>query len=202
MSGWTYEGTPTNPSVSGNSGGGTVTYYYKVNSADDSTYTTTKPGSTSTTTTYKVKAVIAETNNYLGATVYTTFDISKAAGRATISGRSLTYSGNNQDSLTISGNTGTMHYRLGESGSWSTSIPTIKDKTSSSNSDSWTVYYYMDASTNYTGQGSSSSPWGSKITTMEKVTPTIIAPTAKSAQAYTGSALALANEGSTNWGTL
>jgi len=93
MAGWTYEGTATNPSVSGNSGNGTVTYYYKVNSADDSTYTTTKPGSTSTATTYKVKAVIAETSNYLGATVYNTFTISKAAGRATISGRSLTYNG-------------------------------------------------------------------------------------------------------------
>jgi len=95
-----------------------------------------------------------------------------------------------------------MHYRVGTSGDWSTSIPAVTNKTSSSNSDSWTIYYYMDASTNYNGQGSSSSPWGSKTTTMEKVTPSITAPTAKSSQSYTGSALALANAGSTNYGTL
>jgi len=48
-----------------------------------------------------------------------------------------------------------MHYRVGTNGTWSTSIPTATD------TGSWTIYYYMDASLNYTARGSSSSPWGS-----------------------------------------
>ena len=52
MSGWTYGGTASNPSVSGNSGSGSVTYNYKVSTAADSTYTATKPSNAGTYTVY------------------------------------------------------------------------------------------------------------------------------------------------------
>lgn len=74
----------------------------------------------------------------------------------TVSSRGiLTYNRSAQSLATVSGNCGTMHYRLGTSGSWITSIPTATDI------GSYTVYWYMDASTNYNGKGSSSSPAGS-----------------------------------------
>jgi hypothetical protein len=94
MAGWTYGGTATNPSVSGNSGSGSVTYSYKVNGAADSTYTTTKPSNANT---YVVRAVIAETTNYNGATVTNTFTIAKATPSYTApTAKSLTYSGSAQ----------------------------------------------------------------------------------------------------------
>lgn len=63
LDGWTY-GTPSEPTVSGNTGNGTVTYYYKVKDADDETYATTKP---TTVGNYTVKASIAATANYQAA---------------------------------------------------------------------------------------------------------------------------------------
>ena len=254
MAGWTYGGTATNPSVSGNSGSGSVTYSYKVNGAADSTYTTTKPSNANT---YVVRAVIVETTNYNGATVTNTFTIAKATpsytaptaksltysgsaqallnagstshgtiqyssnnsswsttiptgtnagsytsywrlvgdsnhtdvsstsisttiaqatGSASVSGRTVTYSGSAQNLISVSGNTGTMHYKV-NSGSWTTTIPT------STNAGSWTIYYYMDASTNYTGRGSSSSAWGSVTGKINKATQS--APTATGATEHT-----------------
>ena len=75
ITGWTY-GTPNDPSVSGNTGNGSVTYKYKVKGADDETYTEDKPENAGT---YLVKAIIAESTNYNGATTEPVeFTISKA----------------------------------------------------------------------------------------------------------------------------
>ena len=91
-----------------------------------------------------------------------TFDITPAVGNASVSGVSLTYNGQSRDLITVNNNTGTMHYRVGTDGTWSTTIPTATD------TGSWTIYYYMDASLNYTAKGSSSSPWGSVSSSIEK----------------------------------
>jgi hypothetical protein len=82
--------------------------------------------------------------------------------------------------VTVSGNTGTMHYRLGTGGSWSTTIPTA------TNAGTYEVYWYMDSSSNYNGLNSSSSP--AKVTSsIAKINPTITNPTAKTNLVYTGS---------------
>ena len=119
-----------------------------------------------------------------------TVKVNQATGTATITGRTVNYNGEAQNMLTVSGNTGTMHYRVGTSGSWTTTIPTRI------NAGSDTIYYYMDASTNYTARGSSSSPWGSVTGTVNKINPTITNPTAKSGLIYNGSEQTLWNSGS------
>ncbi|MBQ4390416.1 MAG: InlB B-repeat-containing protein [Paludibacteraceae bacterium] len=86
---------------------------------------------------------------------------------------------------------GTMHYKIGTSGSWSTSIPTA------TNAGSYTVQYYAKG----TG-GASDSGTGSVQVTIAKANPTVTAPTAKTGLKYTGSAQALVNAGSTTGGTM
>ena len=86
---------------------------------------------------------------------------------------------------------GTMQYRIGTSGTWSTSIPTA------TNAGSYTVQYYAKG----TG-GASDSGTGSVQVTIAKANPTVTAPTAKSGLKYTGSAQALVNAGSTTGGTM
>lgn len=77
----------------------------------------------------------------------------KGIGSVTVTGKNLYSTGSAQALVSVSNqNTGTMHYRVGTSGSWSTSIPTATAV------GTYTVYYYSDASTNYTAVGSSSSP--------------------------------------------
>ena len=126
--------------------------------------------------------------DYTGV-AYGTFTINKASGYAGVSSRSLTYSRSAQSLVTTNGNTGTVHYRLGTSGSWSTSIPT------STNAGTYTIYYYVDASTNYNAVGSSSSPY-SVSTTIAKRTPVLsTSPTARTGLSYTGSAQNLLSGG-------
>ena len=86
---------------------------------------------------------------------------------------------------------GTMNYRIGTSGTWSTSIPTA------TNAGTYTVQYYAQG----TG-GASNSGTGSVQVTIAKANPTVTAPTAKSGLKYTGSAQALVNAGSTTGGTM
>ena len=62
--------------VTGNVGNGTVTYLYKVKGAEDSTYVSEAPTNAGV---YTVKAVIAATDNYDGATATADFEIAKAA---------------------------------------------------------------------------------------------------------------------------
>jgi len=121
----------------------------------------------------------------------TTFTINKASGSVTITptAKSLTYNGSAQALVNAGSGTGTMMYKLG-SGSWGTSIPTA------TNATSYTVYYKASASTNYNESAS-----GSVSVTINKVTPTVTAPTKKSLT-YNGSAQALYNNGSTNYGTI
>ena len=88
MNGWTYGGTASEPSVTGNSGNGLVTYAYKVQGADDSTYTATKPSNAGS---YTVKATVAATTNYNGGTATADFTIAKAALSVTAKNKTITY---------------------------------------------------------------------------------------------------------------
>ena len=114
MSGWTYGGTASNPSVSGNSGGGSVTYEYKVSTAADSTYTTTKPSNAGT---YTVRATIAATSNYNGGTATTNFTIAQANNPIAVTATqsiSANYNISNQDKsfTAATGAQGTVTYAI------------------------------------------------------------------------------------------
>jgi len=99
ITGWTY-GTPNDPSVSGNDGNGTVTYQYKVKGAGDDTYSNEKPENSGT---YLVKAIIAESTNYNGATTDPVeFTISKATFTPTVSITGWAY-GESASSPSVSG---------------------------------------------------------------------------------------------------
>lgn len=123
-----------------------------------------------------------------------TFNITPATGNASVSGVSLTYNGQSRNLVTVNGNTGTMHYRVGTNGTWSTSIPTATD------TGSWTIYYYMDASLNYTARGSSSSPWGSVSSSIGKADQE--APTAYGATVTYGSIANAAASGGGGHGSI
>ena len=195
-----------------------------------------------------------------------TVQMNKAAGSVTTApvNNNYTYNGTARAVASAGSGTGTMYYRLGSSGSFSTAMPTMTDAGSS------TLYYYAAASANYeqsaTGsitvsvqkasqsaptasgatttyntpatatasgggkQGSlewesaqsqtsvgshstrarwsgnsnyNASPWSNSVTVqMNKVTPTVTAPTLKTGLVYNGSPQALINAGSTNYGTL
>lgn len=87
MNGYTYNGTVSTPSISGNSGSGTVTYYY--NTTNSNSGGTVWSGITNTTLnagTYYMYAVVGATTNYNGKTSSAVaFTISKANGYITIS---------------------------------------------------------------------------------------------------------------------
>jgi len=96
MTGWTYGGTASNPSVSGNSGNGSVSYEYYTNSGC-TTKTTTANGASATggkpsyAGTYWVKATIAATTNYNSGTAIKSFTISKKALTVTANSQTITY---------------------------------------------------------------------------------------------------------------
>ena len=118
-----------------------------------------------------------------------TLSITQAQGTANVNGVTLNYNGSSRDLVTVSNNTGTMHYKV-DSGSWSTSVPT------STNAGSWTIYWYMDASTNYTGIASSSTRYVSSI--IAKIDPLITATPTDRGVTYDGSAQYLLTGGTAN----
>ena len=131
---------------------------------------------------------IGEYDNY----IVKTFTISKVTPTVTApTAKSLTYSGSSQTlAYTGSTNFGTLQYSLDNS-TWSTTIPTGTDVSST-----YKVYYRVVGNSNVNDVASS------YITcSISKVTPTVTAPTAK-VLTYNGSAQALVNAGSTNFGTL
>ena len=88
MTGYTYGGTKSTPSVTGNKGNGTVTYYYNTtNSNINGTLWSTVTNSTSLNAgTYYMYAVVSATTNYNGATTDTvSFTVSKASGYVNLS---------------------------------------------------------------------------------------------------------------------
>lgn len=74
--GWTFADQAVTPIVTGNTGNGTETFKYKVKDSEDSTYTTEVPTNAGT---YVVKAIIAETDNYMGGEATCEFTIAPKA---------------------------------------------------------------------------------------------------------------------------
>ena len=89
MSGWTYGGTVTNPTVTKNPNNASVSYTWYNSSK---TRLSSKPGSTSTAGTYYVKATFGAVTNYNAYTTdYVSFTIAKANGSGTLSMSGWTY---------------------------------------------------------------------------------------------------------------
>ena len=146
MTGWEYGSTASNPSVSGNSGGGSVTYSYKVSTAADSTYTSIKP---STVGTYTVRAIIAETSNYNGATLTNTFSISKKnLSNVSVSISGWTY-GDTASTPSVSGNieNGSVTYSYKINGAADSTYSSTKP----SNAGTYVVRAVIAETTNYNG---------------------------------------------------
>ena len=76
LAGWTYGDAANTPVVRGNLGDGTVNYFYANAEAPSLEYTTDVPANAGN---YSIKAVIAETDNYLGKEVTNTFTIDPKA---------------------------------------------------------------------------------------------------------------------------
>jgi len=126
-----------------NAGSGTGTMYYKLNSGS---WSTSIPQA-STAGSYTVYYYAAESTSYnQSGTGSLTATIGQATGSVTSAptNRGVTYNGGNQNLVNAGSGTGTMYYRLGTSGSFSTSIP------QASTAGTYTVQYYAAASTNYT----------------------------------------------------
>lgn len=87
---WTYGDEANAPSVDGNTAGGKVTYSYVGTGNTAYEESETAPVNAGT---YKVKATVAETTNYLGATAEAEFTIAKKAITATVSAENATYDG-------------------------------------------------------------------------------------------------------------
>ena len=167
ITGWTRGGTANAPSVSGNPGNGTVTYAYKLKTAEDEAYDSNVPVDAGT---YKVRAVISETGNYLGKTVEAEFTITESDSPALTAptAKELTYSGVAQELVTAGTATGgAMRYALGADASaaptenYDTAIPT------GTNAGTYYVWYKV------TGDGSHSDTAPACVTvTVSKATIT------------------------------
>ena len=122
-----------------------------------------------------------------------TVQMNKAAGSVTTApvNTNYTYNGTARAVASAGSGTGTMYYRLGSSGSFSTTMPTM------TNAGSDTLYYYAAASTNY-----EQSATGSITVTVQKASQN--APTATGATTtYNTTATATASggggQGSIEW---
>ncbi len=121
-----------------------------------------------------------------------TFTINKANPiyTAPTTNSGLVYNGSVQALLNAgSTNDGTIQYSIDES-TWGTTIP------SQTNANTYTSYWRLVGDSNHNDVASTSIS-----TVIDKVTPTVTAPTAK-VLTYNGSAQELVNAGSTDWGTL
>ena len=112
LEGWTFGATANTPSISGNTENGNVTYEYKLKTAEDSEYKADVPTEAGE---YTIKATIAATANFEGATTTTDFTISKTSITPTVTLEGWTY-GTTAKTPSVSGNTGngsvTYEYKL------------------------------------------------------------------------------------------
>ena len=156
---------------------------------EDTDYTVTQNTGGTNAGSYPV--VVAGIGNYEG-TASGTFTIDKVTPTVTaptaVTG--LVYNASSQ-ALVNAGSTnfGTLKYSLDDS-TYTTDVP------SGMNATSYTIYYRVDGDSNVNYVAASSI-----ANSIAKVTPTVVAPTAK-VLTYNGSAQELVNAGSTNYGTL
>ncbi len=169
MSGYTYGGTKSEPSINGNTGNGSVTYYYNTtNSNSGGTAWTSVTSSTYLNVgTYYIYAVVSATTNYNGATTPAVrFTISKGAVTAP-----TTISVDKDGVVTWSGATNATGYEISINGTTWTSATSGIDYLSTIIEATGTRTIYVRAinsdSTNYT------TPSDNKSTSVNVYTLTI-----------------------------
>lgn len=156
----------------------TGTMHYRVGTSGS--FSTTMPTASGRNAgSYTLYYYVAESTNYTAFGTSSspkslTVTVGQKTGSVTISNANPTY-GTSNALATVSGATGTMHYRVGTSGSFSTSIPTASGR----NAGSYTLQYYIDASSdgNYTALGSSSSPKSLPVTVAKASNQITVSPT-------------------------
>ncbi|MBE5741065.1 MAG: hypothetical protein E7351_00825 [Clostridiales bacterium] len=165
MAGYAYAGTVSTPSISGNTGNGAVTYYY--NTTNSTTGGTEWKNITSTTLNagkYYIYAVVAESDNYNGATTATvSFTVSEGTIDYTATGVNATYDDTNTPySITVNTTTNgaVITYSTSASGTYSATNPTYTD------AGTYTTYFKITAA-NYT------TIEGSETVTIAKCTGTL-----------------------------
>ncbi|MBQ8627182.1 MAG: hypothetical protein IJ419_13620 [Agathobacter sp.] len=171
--------------------GATGTVYYKI--GKNGTWSTSVPIATAVGS-YEIYYCVAPTATHTeiketlaGTARITTATVSITAPTA----KTLTYNGSAQTLINAGATSGgTMKYSTTENGTYTTTLPT------GTNAGTYTVWYYVDGGSNFTTTSKQSVS-----VTINKVTPSVTAPTAKSL-AYTGGAQALVNAGKTNYGTM
>ena len=139
IAGWTYGETANEPTATAKFGTATFTYA----TSENGTYTETKPTDAGD---YWVKATVAETKNYAGATQTLKFTIAKAHSAITSNpaANQLTYNGEAQALVTAGESAdGTLQYKLGADGEWSENIPIA------TNAGEYVVYFRLKGDKNH-----------------------------------------------------
>lgn len=185
LEGWTYGEEPKMPVAAAQFGTPTFAYSAIV----DGTFTEIVPTAVGN---YVVKATVAATTNYDGAEKTAEFKIDRAnAAFTTVPAavENLVYTGGALDLVTagvVDG--GTMQYKLGVDGIWSSEIPTA------TNAGEYTVYYKV------LGDDSHSDLIDDEkqqlTVTIAKADAQVTAPTAKTGLSYNGKEQVLVDEGS------
>ena len=139
IAGWTYGETANEPTATAKFGTATFTYA----TSENGTYSETVPIDAGY---YWVKATVAETKNYAGATQTLKFTIAKADStvKTAAAEKELTYNGAAQELVNAATtDDGTIEYKLGKDGAWSANIPTA------TNAGSYKVYYRIVGDSNH-----------------------------------------------------
>lgn len=141
LDGWTFGETAKNPTAAAKFGTPTFTY----GATADGEFSETVPTAAGN---YFVKATVAATANYDGAEKTAEFKIAHANATLTnmpAAVANLVYTGSAQELVTAGvADGGTMQYKLGTDGTWSSDIPAV------TNAGEYTVYYKFTADNNYT----------------------------------------------------
>ena len=185
IAGWVSGSAPSTPTMTGNRSSGSVAFKYKVQGAGDNTYSPTPPTQPGH---YTVMASVPAGNDANGqywnaweSTMdFCVVDPPKAA-------TDLCYNGTAQTLLADNGTAavGTFYYRLGTSGTWSTTPP------SATSGGTYTVYYYVKSpNARYNDIGSEAEPAGSvNVTIQTKNLPSPAFTLSETSMTYTGSEL-------------
>ncbi len=190
LSNWAYGETANTPVATAKFGTPVFTY----SDAENGTFTETVPSSVGS---YFVKATVAETKNYKGATKVAAFSIEKvraAIDTAPTAIAGISYVKGTLNNLVVAGTSadGNVEYKLGESGEWQTAIPTAE------NAGEYKVYYRVVGDSDH----SNLEVEAPVIVTIAKADAALTAPTAKAELVYNGEAQALVEAGSVTAGAI
>lgn len=190
LDGWTFGETANTPTAAAKFGTPTFTY----GATADGEFSETVPTAAGN---YFVKATVAATANYDGAEKTAEFKIAHANATLTnmpTAVANLVYTGSAQELVTAGvADGGTMQYKLGTDGTWSSDIPTA------TNAGEYTVYYKVLGDDNH---GDFVAEDGIVVTVAKANATLTTAPVAAQNLVYNGEALNLVVNGVAANGTL